>query len=124
MNKLNIKLLQKIKKKILEKPEHFDMNEFIKGKRCGTTCCIAGWGSVIYAREKHKRLNDSLEHTANILGLNFFDKGFHKVFYDCCWLQPYQNIFYSSKTSKQKAKVAAKYINYLCKHPEVLGCTK
>lgn len=44
---MNIKLLRKIQKAIMQEPEQFDMDYWFQTKEgvpnCGTTACIAGW---------------------------------------------------------------------------------
>lgn len=44
---MNIPLLTQIRDAIANDPDHFDMDTFASRTACGTTCCIAGYASVI-----------------------------------------------------------------------------
>lgn len=76
MNKLNIKLLKRIKRAILKRPDQFEMswwfsdlhyvNRYRQGRgqpplekigACGTAGCIAGWAVALHLRKPHDKIN-------------------------------------------------------------------
>lgn len=142
--KLNVKLLQKIKKQILAAPETFEMQEFIQKEResysdetfegnswpsCGTVCCIGGWADVFQQmKEKGTRSLKKISTAyrgdlkmAEILGLPY-EKwqegsvyGDCKLFYVEDWPEKYQEKWEKARTSRGKARVAADLIDEVCK---------
>lgn len=116
---LNIKMLKRIKKQILKNPESFDMYNTINKEGCQTVGCIAGWACIFDARDKHKKVpskpssiedfNDILNKARNILGLtNDF------LFFVENWNERFERLYNSTYCFKEKAKVAADYIDYVC----------
>ena len=49
-SKMNVRLLRKVQKHILEEPKRYDQDIVAKASSeapCGTACCIAGWAEVL-----------------------------------------------------------------------------
>jgi hypothetical protein len=75
---VNGKLLQRIKKHILEDPKRLDMGMFLARKEqhpgaykypaCGTVGCIAGWACVL-SKENLTRSDEIEQRAAELLGL-------------------------------------------------------
>lgn len=62
---MNTELLLKIKEKILNEHEHFDMGSFVSTHQgCNTTMCIAGWAVVLSGL----RLDDRTLHVTTPAG--------------------------------------------------------
>ena len=124
---LNIEMLQRIKKLILEEPRRLEMDSwgYIVPKEqavldeklppCGTVGCIAGWANILDEIDRgiapdHICINHQ-RHAARILGLD--DSG-DNVFCQDKWPEPFATKYALVRTKEGKAKVTAEYIDHLC----------
>lgn len=133
--KLNVRLLRKIQKHILEEPRRFFMDWFIAkgtpGKKdltaignwtavcdlssvtppCGTAACIAGWVNLF-------RKHDPTDHdaAARELGLELGQQ--HRVFNVMYWPELFRYSYTKAKTPQTRAKIAAERIEHLIKTGE------
>lgn len=110
--KLNVKLLQEVKREILNRPEEFDMNFW--GVAYGSKCqCIAGfvWEKEGFGYFSTIEISKTLGLTKNqSIGLFHTDH----------WKEEYRLKYERCKTQKRKAKVAAEYIDFVCENPSFL----
>lgn len=113
---MNIKLLQKIKKHILEEPNRLYMpGWFIRGMpgerieqdqvfpACGTACCIAGWACVLSDQDVNVLLAEIL------LGLTGAQA--NDLFHVSNWQE--REAFYHASV-RERAQIAAREIDKLC----------
>lgn len=133
--KLNVRLLRRIQKHILEEPRRFFMSGLllrIKSKAqwmhekqrsfdmastppsCGTTACIAGWALVLTDNEKTRA--NRLSKAAELLGIHPNNTG--PLFLSECWPSPFSLRYANAKTPKQRVKVAVTRIDWLISHGE------
>lgn len=124
----NIKLLEKVKKHILEEPRRLNMSSGIKKvqKRkvpCGTIGCIAGW-SVLLSKSLLELTKDleideekgwmPIEQDAQeLLGISDLQKG--NLFYLHNWPSKFQLTYKRAKTANGRARATAKRIDYFIK---------
>jgi hypothetical protein len=124
--KLNVRLLRKIQRHILEEPKRFIMGDVIaQGEpgeyvedcdlewempRCGTTACIAGWALFLGGA----RNNNSLGDAADLLGLNIpaIRDGAGSLFYVGGWPKKFYDAWVAAKTPRGRARVAARRIDF------------
>lgn len=125
--KLNVKLLRKIERHILEEPRRFMMSRFYAYGQpgqpfvapyfdlaptvpeCGTAACIAGWANILTG---HDRIADSW-NAEQLLGLT--DEQGQRLFLIGCWPNPFKARYRLAKTPKTRAKIAAERIEFLIK---------
>lgn len=124
MSKLNIELLEEVKKHILKNPKHFDMEETLAVlPDCGTVGCIAGticilrpqdcereypgrnWRYFALSPDEQKEGGSraawpSVEcMAAKLLGIT--EDEAHELFYVNAWNEDYSDKYYSTKSSKK-----------------------
>jgi hypothetical protein len=121
---LNVKLLRKVKKHILEEPRRFFMwgvhqtgrpnkdtykadgsHGRVKFPSCGTAACIAGW-TCLLGGEKD---NVSMSVANQLLGVGGIATA--SLYNANYWPAPLASQFRTAKTPLQRAKIAAKRIN-------------
>ena len=129
--KLNVRLLRRIQKHILEEPKRFFMGWFIaRGKPgtrrftdmgtawlvptdlpgrvppCGTAACIAGWANLFtgHRPEAHRMAQKELGIT-QAQGTSLFNAHY--------WPDPFEQKYRAAKTPLQRAKIAAARIEHL-----------
>lgn len=127
--KLNVRLLRKIQKHILEEPKRLDMSVLISSKKndlfyhddyypsCNTVACISGWASILSGK---RRLG--IPGTAKLLGLGTYSCNpsnlAQRVFYVEDWPDKFR-VKYNTASSKDNreamAKVTARRIDHLIK---------
>jgi hypothetical protein len=133
--KLNVKLLRRIQKHIIEEPRRFFMEGFVvkaksesewKSKSlwyndistqmppCKTAACIAGTANLITGG----RNLAASTRAAKLLGVPTFRESRwkpHFLFQIDGWPEPFQSRYMNAKTSKTRAKIACARIDYLIK---------
>lgn len=122
---MNVKLLRKVQKFILEEPRRFNMSSWIvplddwldDRPPCGTALCIAG---AVYAIGKNLRLNrtsvvgDLVEAFASDhLDLNQEES--RRLFFAGNWPLRFNRMYYYGRTPLDRAKVGVERIDYFIK---------
>lgn len=127
---LNVKLLRKIKKHILEKPRRFLMRTWLvqrsgfrptfyaddlyqeqKFEKCGTAACIAGWTCLL---AKAPVDTDTIQtDAADILGIGRIVAS--QLFYVDHWPSELSDSYETAKTPRKRAEIAAKRIDLFIK---------
>lgn len=121
---MNVKLLRRIKKHILEEPKRLIMGDWlVKGEpgqfftgdgnhaqkfaNCGTAACIAGWACILTKQSvaPGQWLRDL---GAQVLGIEPYG-GLLEV---SEWPQPFQHEYIDAKTPKKRARIAAERIDH------------
>ncbi len=123
--KLNVRLLRKIQKMILEEPRRLNMwlvqNHYSKRDvdnseynlpPCGTVGCIAGWALNLSGFTR----SNSLNKAATLLGIE--RTASDHVFLVSDWPEKFHNRYNDARTQRQKARVTSNRIDYLIKHGE------
>lgn len=119
---INVKLLRKVKKHILEEPSRFFMNSVIvRGApgakvtldgiereipKCGTAACIAGWACILSGETEPI----GMSRAEKLLGLD--DHGGTRLFVEDCWPDKFHRRWQQSKTLITRAKIAAERIDH------------
>lgn len=127
-NSVNVKLLRRIKKHILEEPKRFDML-FIRNPleglskelipECGTVCCIGGWAikfSYPKAIPDIETGGQFWQVNAEALGAgeaNRLIRGreAHRLLFDRHWPEEFRRQYNAAKTPVQKAAAGAAAID-------------
>lgn len=118
--KLNVRLLRRIQKHILEEPKRFEMEAcVIRGKpgervwtanevipACGTAACIAGWACILTDSNK---TGDMINRARQLLGLSTSER----VFYDSSWPEPFKTRYRNCETARGRARAGADRIEHL-----------
>lgn len=136
---INVKLLRKVQKHILEEPNRFVMGDFIQRKTkkspqfygddfshhdfapCGTAACIAGWAFALVNPKSRATDGNLIERKAvQILGLEYDPTGetetnSGKLFFVTQWPKKYRNSFRAAKSQKMRARVAVRRIDHFIK---------
>jgi hypothetical protein len=127
---MNVKLLRRVKKHILEEPRRFVMRVFYFRKadllretftsdthqpmrfaKCGTAACIAGW-SVLLTDGLHADMNDVRARAISLLGLNPNDYRHDELFDVCGWPTKFADAYEKARSQKARAKIAADRIEH------------
>ena len=134
--KLNVRLLRRIQRHILEEPRRFQMDaEIIQAKTqhqwlncitffsrdasktmppCGTAACIAGWANIL--SDIQLRGREGRNSAADLLGIEAGNSWcHHPLFFARNWPEPYATRYKNAKTPKLRAKIAAARIEHLIK---------
>lgn len=132
MKTLNIKLLRKIQKHILEKPRRFLMSTFyvrakdidrdffvcdgssgehVKFEECGTAACIGGWAVFLSATKGvNAQPQDIRGRAIKLLGLKtLMGDELFEVDY---WPAKFKDAYDSAKSQQQRARIAARRIDH------------
>jgi hypothetical protein len=123
---MNVKLLRKVKKHILEEPKRLYMSDYIKlegesfiGReyaKCGTAACIAGWTCILSLKElEPKKIKHSInenEKAAELLGIS--GSTAHRLFIPTNWPERFQGGC-SDDGTEGTAKLAAARIEHFIK---------
>jgi len=123
---MNVKLLRKVKKHILEEPKRLYMSDYIKVEsehhlygrgyaKCGTAACIAGWTCILSLKETPdaiRRTNDVHATGGELLGLTPGQA--YRLFVPSVWPQKFTRGT-SDDGSEATAKVAAARIEHFIK---------
>lgn len=124
MTKQAILLLRRVKRHIIKHSRQFDMSEGAQKVRgCGTVCCIAG--HVVLSAigdfdpdDFSAGGNDSpIVPYPRIQGMAAMKLGLsasqaERLFHKMNWPDEYRNKYSAAKTKKEKAAVAARYIEF------------
>lgn len=127
---MNVKLLRKVQKFLLDEPRRFDMSNWIvdsdsyeanvlKPPPCGTMCCIGGAAIVIHDKIK-------LNHTGrDNFQYSIFDKAIgtlelsrgqgENLFAYANWPGKFAKAYVAAKTPLQRAKVGVARIEHFIK---------
>lgn len=132
--KLNVKLLRKIQKHILEEPRRFMMASYVRwgkpGARipreqrlpdqshifpaCGTTACIAGWANILSGEPPYRAADPRLA----VKRLGIKAEQAVPLFADLAWPDPFRDRYRKAKTPAQRAKIATERIEHLISYGE------
>jgi hypothetical protein len=125
---MNVELLRRIQRHIVEKPNRFLMESFVErgedGERvyksnvpqtfesCGTAACFAGW-AVILSKPNldYVDYNDAeyRYRARSLLGLQWDD-----LFYTVNWPKQFSNRWHDAETPAERAQIASDVIdNYI-----------
>lgn len=138
-SKLNVKLLRRIQKHILEEPRRFFMAGVVitgdPGKAfpdhwayvdlpgtvppCGTAACVHGWTALLSGKTiaQTKQLNFAWSRRA--LGLPVMkDESNDPLFYADNWPEPFRGSYRVCKEPAGRAEIASKRIDHLIKTGE------
>lgn len=121
---MNIELLEKIKKQILEEPRQFIMTSFFvknhpldreKIPNCGTAACIAGWALAISSNKNPKQCYDSITPPIALStpsqAQTLLDIPNGNLFYVDGWPFEFQKEWYFICNKQERAKVAVRVID-------------
>lgn len=129
--KLNVRLLNKVKRSIMEHPQNVDMQHWVNHEdedaECGTAGCIAGWvvanGDLEKLRKLHMPPMFADNEKARRAGLKIKDRAIkllglsrRKEWANCLfkiesWPQELYDQYVSLETRKAQAKVVVKVID-------------
>lgn len=131
--KLNVHLLRRIKRHILEEPRRFfmegivvtgipgqpfinvlaydDLPELVPA--CGTAACIHGWTALLSGKTPKQTKKLRLKWSARKLGLPSSVARDDSLFIADYWPQPYRRQYNNACTSLKRAKIAAARIEHL-----------
>jgi hypothetical protein len=121
---LNVRLLRKVQRHILEEPRRFIMRALsVKGKPgetilgdfgnaqtlpwCGTAACIAGWINIL------SNIDGDACSAEKLLGLDFY--GGAPLFYERQWPSRFRQDFAKARTPTARANIAVRRISYFIK---------
>lgn len=125
--KLNVRLLRRIKKHILDRPTRFFMESYVdqgtpggrtcgftdQAKRypeCGTTACIAGWANILTGAKADWEIRDA-GRASDKLGLQPGQGCL--LFCDLNWPKAFADDYEKASTPLQRVKIAAARIEHL-----------
>jgi hypothetical protein len=128
---LNVKLLRRVKKHILELPNRFIMGDWIEKldpgtvvkdyeakvtvPACGTVACLAGW---TYLLAKGKEIDCPRDEAEELLGITH-DEG-RELFYTDDWPADLAEDFESSSDPQERAEIAGKRIDrFIAEHERI-----
>lgn len=121
---LNVALLRKVQKHILEEPRRLDMHYWEKNvseevSPCGTVACIAGWACLLSGMKVEGTVNYPIEaiKLLRIPSGNYWEGGSlaDRLFLAKDWPNKFSSSYFTAQTSKTKAKVTARRIDYFIK---------
>lgn len=131
--KLNVRLLRKIQKHILEEPRRLKMDNAVVLKKgsersfmsdfrttqqlfpaCGTAACIAGWAVILSGRMTAEKVDCSDPYSIrreadDVLGacLPIGDWMSNPLFFSGSWPEPFSSDYRAADTPRKRAKIAA-----------------
>jgi hypothetical protein len=139
---MNVKLLRKVAKHILEEPKRLDMNTLGERKEgpgappCGTATCISGWSCVLGQPKAKVGFNSSGDLTINGLDnlwgmgrrlLRLTDTEAVTLFREPClaitqydgtrtgWPEKFSKGYTSARSAKQRARITVARIEHFIK---------
>lgn len=119
---MNVRLLRRVKKAILDEPKRLDMGDWIytyegglSAPKCGTVACIAGWatllavGSIkdVKATAKELRRTQAIISQEGMLALGIQSFDADRLFYVDKWPEPYRTAYGTARTAQERADVTA-----------------
>jgi hypothetical protein len=122
MTTINVKLLRKIQRHILEEPKRLDMECFIDRKadyvtvhefpKCGTVGCIAAWAVTCSTKEKvpYSKIAD---RARKLLGITYLQAD--RLFYASRWPERFKRIDNTNPQTRLHAVITAKRIEHFIK---------
>lgn len=135
---MNIRLLRKIKRTILKRPDQFEMDAWFSEQLvlghteqckpaggCGYAACIAGWAIVLSDKRSNKinvakhyselvhYNNDIFERARKLLGLTCGQANF--LFLEWRWPSDFKYPYRKSMSPLGRARIAAKMIDHFIK---------
>lgn len=129
--KINVKLLRRVQKAIVEHAAHFDMSEWGVGaskadimhdeppeSECGTTACIAGFAVIL--RDGKARPSEAVAlRAAKLLSLDYdsWDFGCNgtRLFHVQHWPSKFYHRYSKAKRNLTRARIAAERIEHFIK---------
>lgn len=128
---MNVKLLQKVKRAILKRPDQFEMQSWFQsnlyfyddGYRvsggCGTAACIGGWAQHLTLKSKTLQ-QSKLKHVINVIPspyelLAVTQSQGERLFVDSAWPKKFRYGYRSATEPKERAEIAAKRIDHFIK---------
>lgn len=112
---MNVRLLRKVKKHILEEPRRFQMSEGLRFADEGTVGCIAGWTCVLGDRKvdwsERTDWTDVRDRARALIGI----ENHTVLFRVSCWPEPFSTRYVNAKTTRTRAKIAAERIEHFIK---------
>lgn len=129
--KLNVKLLEKVKKHIKKEPRRLNMSEWnqvaVPGRYintdaekgffsrlkltkrtappCGTVGCIAGWATMLSGVSEIPIDDAAIE----LLGIN--EEAAQELFFMGSWPRPFRILYRAAKSSRERASITCKRID-------------
>lgn len=130
-HKLNVRLLRRIQRHILEEPRRFFMEGVIAtgtpGKlfesfdlftdlasrvpACGTAACIHGWTALLSGKTPNQTARLKFSWSARKLGLP--ENMYNDLFIADYWPEPFNVQYIKAERPSQRAKIAAARIEHL-----------
>jgi len=125
---MNVELLRKVKRHILDEPRRLVMGSWVlnraSGKtyyehghlvqfpKCGTVACIAGWTSILGGATKVKEIDGYPPFVAaDLLGIE--DRGMaNRLFHLPRWPSDFRADYAKARGQEERAEVAAKRIDH------------
>jgi hypothetical protein len=119
------KFLLDIKSCILQEPTQFDMDTWIDNtphSSCGSTACIIGWGAYLIQPTRFCKKTDAEQYylCGEVIKITFpemYSNIFRLAYLDR-WPEKFQLAWKEAKTPKERAKVAAKRIDWFIQKGE------
>lgn len=133
-NKLNVKLLAKVRDKIRATPEAYKQSvwgEKSSEAPCGTRACIAGWGFILSGVATPEQVR--AERYAPGKSINFISEGAElfgigkdeaEVLFcgDASrWAEPFEERWANAASKAERANVAADYLDHIIATGEIGG---
>lgn len=126
--KLNVKLLRRIQKHILEEPRRLDMGNWkrtnmdgLHAPPCGTTACIAGWALTLSGKPL-PQFDNIARDAARLIGVHHTQIQYGNCDEDCQagrlflrleWPEPFASDYGKTMNPGKRAKIAAARIEHL-----------
>jgi len=132
---MNVRLLRKIQKHILEEPKRFKMSSWVTRKedgnetaydtevanvkewkfaKCGTAACIGGWAIILSGKLERARDTCNYGRMAGKL-LEIDHPSENLLFGLCSWPEEYRDKFVNAKTLRARAQAAVARIDHFIK---------
>jgi len=123
---INVALLRKIQKKILDEPGQFQMRTWYSTTddfhnqvkvNCGTAACIGGWAVTIAKKVKPseywKTGWDTLAEAKKLLRITM--PMTERLFLEANWPDKFRHAYYDAKTNQGQAQAASARIDHFIK---------
>lgn len=119
------KILEQIQVKLLQFPEKFDIDFWVREADCGTTLCIGGWACALaypkgsfshgyFRTSQGKKFQHPADIAAKVLAeSDEFTSEEETLFLRSAWPMEFQNRFRNARTDRQRAIVGIQRIQSL-----------
>lgn len=121
---LNVPLLRKVQKHILEEPRRLNMSQWLQysdAAPCGTVGCIAGWALKL-SGSRLRNTDKFAKAASELLNIKFSRTKDYRLFNDDCdaarlfstlnWPRQFSERYYSSEFPSERAEVTSDRIDY------------